>query len=275
MTLPIVQQSRNLNLMPTTNELLQISEICKTLATCDFYKKLGAGGVLAIYLTSKELGLPFMTCLNGGLYTFDGKVSLSSQLMNMMIVNAGHRADVIRLDETACLIRFWRCDRQKGNGDTFDYSFTLDMAHKAGYMGKDNWKKSPRDMLFSRALSGGARKFMPDVLMNCYVFGEIPDFDEHCVNVVPPIVNKAEEKKIEPIKELPLIKLEGYDSFVAKFQSEFGNQVFDYVDLIAKKSDISKVQVWNCALQNEKVFQERFLKWATEPSQNKVEVKND
>ena len=158
--------------MPMGQEMDQIVSVCKVLATCPYYQKLGPGGVLAIYLTAREMSLPLMMCLNGGMYTFSGVVSLSAQLMNMLIVNAGHRADVLHLDEKGCKIRFWRCDRPKDNC-TFEYEYTIEMAAKAGYLGKDNWKKSPKDMNFSRCLSGGARKFMPDVIMNAYAIGEL------------------------------------------------------------------------------------------------------
>jgi len=177
--------------LPQGQELAQLMDLCRTLGTCPYYIKMGAGGVLAVALTARELRLPLMMCLNGGMYTFDGKVSLSAQLMNMMIVNAGHRADVLRLDDQGCKIRFWRCDRKSGHGDTFEYEYTLEMAQKAGLLGKNNWKTNPRDMCYSRALSGGGRKFMPDSLMNCYAFGEIVDAnfsDDHLVNVMPEVV---------------------------------------------------------------------------------------
>ncbi len=140
---------RNSFAMPIGQEMDQIISVCKVLATCPYYQKLGPGGVLAIYLTAREMNLPLMMCLNGGLYTFSGLVSLSAQLMNMMIVNAGHRADVLQLDEKACKIKFWRSDRPKDNC-TFEYEYTIEMAAKAGYLGKDNWKKTPRDMVYSR-----------------------------------------------------------------------------------------------------------------------------
>ena len=70
--------------LPQGQELAQLMDLCRTLGTCPYYIKMGAGGVLAVALTARELRLPFMMCLNGGMYTFDGKVSLSAQLMNMM-----------------------------------------------------------------------------------------------------------------------------------------------------------------------------------------------
>jgi hypothetical protein len=143
--------------------------------------------------------------------------------MNMMIVNAGHRADVLKLDETGCWIRFWRRDRKEGYANTFEYSFTLDQAVKAGYMSKTNWKAHPKDMFYSRCLSGGARKFMPDVLANAYVFGEIEDAtfsDSHLTNTMPEI----------EILESPTIE----------YVSEA--QIFEMQDLIAKHSKPNDIE---------------------------------
>lgn len=203
------ESSRVVQSMPMGQELTQLLDLSKTLATCPYYQKMTPGGVLAVCLTARELNLPVMMCLNGGLYTFDGKVTMSAQLMNMMIVNAGHRADVLKLDETGCWIRFWRRDRKEGYANTFEYSFTYDQAVKAGYMSKANWKAHPKDMFYSRCLSGGARKFMPDVLANAYVFGEIEDAtfsDSHLTNTMPEIVI-LESPPIEYISEAQILEI--------------------------------------------------------------------
>lgn len=228
---------------------------------------MGAGGVLAIWLTARELNLPVMMCLNGGLYTFDGKVTMSAQLMNMMIVNAGHRADVLQLDDKICKIRFVRCDRSKGFGDTFEYDFTVEMAAKAGYMHKNNWKYHTRDMLYSRCLSGGARKFMPDVLMNCYVFGEIEDAnfdDSHLVNAMPDIQiqsqpeqamieDKNDEQPSKPL-EISHEKSPGYDEFIKKHK--IVGEKLEWINQIAAETKRTEVQMINAAM----VSEDRFIK---------------
>ncbi len=251
--------------MPSISELKDLTNFCHMLAQAPFYQKLGVGGVMAIFLTAKELKLPFMTCLNGALYTFDGKVTMSAQLMNVMIVNAGHRADVLRLDDSACHIRFFRSDRKKGEGDYFEYIYSIEMAQKAGLANKDVWKKNPRDMLYSRTLSGGARKFMPDVLMNCYVFGEIESetfSDAHLTNVMPAsIVSIPDSPKQEPPK-IEHVKAEGWEEFVKKHNlhlSESFKSIFMLEN--CKKSNKSEVEMINAFIANENKFEERFKVW--------------
>ena len=276
--------------MPTTNEMQQFINIATVLSQCPYYAKMGPQGVLAIWLTARELGLPPMMCLNGGMYTFSGAVTLSAQLMNMMIVNAGHRADVLYLNEQGCKIRFVRSDREKGQGDVFEYEFTMQHAQQAGYFGvpgpngsyikkpKDNWLNSPRDMFYSRCLSGGSRKFMPDVLMNCYVIGEMPGDDEvqYAMPALPvntprgivselPAPQPAPAQLTEQSKPLPM-KTEGYDEFVAKHELVQGSRKFQYIERVmeasaksGRKRDI--IDVINGAMKDEQKFLDAFHNW--------------
>ena len=164
---------QKINTMPSIQEMTQITEMCRVLATSPYYKNMGAGGVLSIWLTAREMGLPPMMCLNGGMYTFSGAVSLSAGLMNYLITSAGHRVEVIVLNEEGCTLKFIRGDRAEGQGDSMEYSFTKKDAERAGYLRKKNWLEHPRDMMFNRCLSGGARKYMPDAIMGAYIEGEI------------------------------------------------------------------------------------------------------
>ncbi len=260
--------NRNAFTIPAGQEMDQIISVCKVLATCPYYQKLGPGGVLAIYLTAREMNLPLMMCLNGGMYTFSGLVSLSAQLMNMLIVNAGHRADVLQLDEKACRIRFWRSDRPKDNC-TFEYEYTIEMAAKAGYLGKDNWKKAPKDMLFSRCLSGGSRKFMPDAIMNAYAIGELGEEDGSAPQAVPDLsskeieVYKSSETLPEAPKEAPKEieheKSPGYEEFCQKHLCD-GEKVA-YVRKIAQATSKTEAQIINSAACNEPGFLTAFEKW--------------
>ncbi len=212
MTLQNNQKQEVANINPM-QEISQFMELSGVLATCPYYQKLGKGGILAIILTAKEMGLPPMTCLNGGMYTFSGAVSLSAQLMNMMIVNAGHMVEVVKLDNKECILRFTRKDRPKDR-NSFTYSFTIEMAKEANLTAKTNWKTNPRDMLFNRCLSGGARKFLPDAIMGAYVIGELPEdgaiidtlpmaFEQHASEPVKPLdIERVSQEQADELQEL-------------------------------------------------------------------------
>lgn len=261
--------------MPSMQELEQLTTLCRTLSSCPFYQKLGAGGVLAIWLTARELKLPPMMCLNGGLHNIEGKVTLSAQLMNMMIVNAGHKVTVIYLNSKGCRLKFTRCDR-RGPDAEFEYEFNEEDAKRAGYFGrpgpqgtwerkpKDNWISHPRDMYYSRTLSGGARKHMPDVLMQCYIMGELEDAEAEIINGSapkedvgsPPAEVTPEPQKIEHVPS------ETIEVFKAKYGIGNDNDHDRYINALSEKCKKSKEEMIVCAVMNEKGFLDAFDKWS-------------
>lgn len=54
-------------------------------------------------------------------------------------------------------------------------SFTWKDAEKQGLTTKDNWKRMPKEMLFSRCLSKGANRVGPDLLLGLYTTEELAD----------------------------------------------------------------------------------------------------
>src|SRR5690606_18270836 len=160
--------------MPTPQELQALIEFCKVMASSPFYQKLGAGSVLAIWLTAKEYDLPFMACLNGGLHTFDGKVTFAAIMIDALILKAGHVTEVLEANEKICRLKFTRGNRKHDkNYKPLVWEYTIENAQKAGYLSKNNWKTSLRDMLYCRCLTGGGRKHMPEVFVGILVTGEL------------------------------------------------------------------------------------------------------
>jgi hypothetical protein len=252
---------------PSVQELDQLIRFCEVLAKAPFYAKMGAAGVLAIYLTAKEMNLPLMTCLNGGLYTFDGKVTMSSQLMNMMIINAGHQANVIKLDETICEIEFIRSDR-RGEGARSRYSFSIEQAQKAGYLSKDVWRKHSRDMLFSRALSGGARKIMPDVIMNAYVFGELDDEPQIQPAITSSLEPIPDEITHQPCKAIDHVTIDenspAYIEFIKAYNVQEGSPAMVYLQEVSKRGEMSFLSVIQASINHPLRFTTGLQKWADE-----------
>lgn len=292
--------------MPSMQELEQLGRLCHTLSTAPFYAKLGPGGVLAIWLTARELKLPPMMCLNGGLHNIEGKVSMSAQLMNMMIINAGHNIDVLYLTDQGCAIRFTRVYKS-GKTKSDEYEFNMKDAHRAKYFGepgpngtmlskpKANWVMYPRDMFFARALSGGAKKFLPEVMMNCYVFGEIEDAQaeeiqsshEFVNNIVPTGEAPAKQDLIgttaglEPQKPAEPPKPEITETQIVGFKEKFkigqDSPHEKYLTVLSEKCKKNKDDMIVCAAMNESGFIEAFDKWQAgfkQKKDNEVEVVN-
>jgi hypothetical protein len=54
-------------------------------------------------------------------------------------------------------------------------SYTWSDAKKAQLTSKDNWQKYPRNMLYWRCFSMGARRVAPDLCMGMYLASELAD----------------------------------------------------------------------------------------------------
>ncbi len=112
-------------------------------------------------LFGQELGIPPVTAVMG-IHVINGKPTISAHLL-ASCVRASKRYDyqVRRLDNEACVLEFF--DRGQPAGQS---AFTMEDATAADATtgpNKVTWRKFPRNMLFARALSNGARWYCPDV----------------------------------------------------------------------------------------------------------------
>lgn len=264
--------------MPNPQEMQSLIEFCKVMATSPFYQKLGPGGVMAIYLTAKEYDLPFMACLNGGLHTFDGKVTFSAIMIDALILKAGHKTEVLKLDEHECTIKFTRGDRKHDKDyKGFTFTYTTKQAQTAGYLSKKNWQTSLKDMLYSRCITGGGRKHIPEVFVGVLVSGELvgDDSDGDTMPLLPPAVAQTtnllpeSNETVEPPKQIGHTPAEGYEEFCSKHGLNENGPKFDYIKSVCDSTKKDKVYIVNCAIANEKKFLDTFEKW--EKSQKKKE----
>lgn len=112
----------------------------------------------------KELGLqPIQAMMN--IHIIQGKVTLGASVIAGLIKSSG-KYDYLVLENTneKCSIQFYQINFDGSKTELGPPSdFTLEDAKAAGLLSKDNWKKFPRNMLFSRALTNGARWYTPDV----------------------------------------------------------------------------------------------------------------
>ena len=163
-------------LIPSSDEMGTYQLMAKHAANSGFFKNIGGeGGLLSIVLYARELGLPPMQCLFGGMRNIKGNIELSPRLMNSMIRKAGHKLQIIKCDNFICTIKGTRSD----TGETYESTFTMDDAKQANLLiGGSAWTKHPSDMLFKSALSRIARRLFPDVIATAYVEGEIPGDDQ-------------------------------------------------------------------------------------------------
>ncbi len=162
----------NTNLLPAAQEFQMFQTIARSAKSSGLY-----GGdenkIFMVMLAARELGIPPMLALNGGIWNIQGKIEISARLMNSMIRRAGH---TMKITSTAkeCVIQGKRID----TGEEHTETFTIEMAEKAGLASGNVWKKYPEDMLYNRCMSRLARRLFPDVIGTAYVEGEIKEAKE-------------------------------------------------------------------------------------------------
>lgn len=147
------------------------------------YQRNPANVLLAMEL-GQSLSIPPIQAINE-VHVIEGKPSASANLIGGLVRRAGHvlriRVDRDAMQATAQIIRHDDPDY------TFEVTWTMDDAKRAGSTGKDNWKKYPIAMLKARAITEVAREACPEALMGiAYTpdeLGAVVDQDGNPVNV--------------------------------------------------------------------------------------------
>jgi hypothetical protein len=144
-------------------------------------------------LAGQEMGIGAIAAMTG-IYIVKGRVTLSANLMASQIKRSGrYNYRVARLDDTGCEIVFFEGAQEIGRS-----SFTSDDAKAAGlWNSSDPWKKTPRNMLFARAISNGAKWYTPDVFSGpVYTPDELSS--EPTIDVTPPTASPEPARKALP-----------------------------------------------------------------------------
>jgi hypothetical protein len=112
--------------------------------------------ILACVATGRALGIADMSALRS-IHIIDGKATFSAELMVQLVRRAGHSI-VGEVSDGKATVTGTRAD----NGDTMTATWTVQMAERAGLLGKSNWKKYPEAMLWARAASQLCRMLFAD-----------------------------------------------------------------------------------------------------------------
>lgn len=185
-------------LIPEPEEIKALETMAKYANDSKFFNTLGGiPGIFSIMMYAKEIGMPPMQAVMGGMHNIQGKIQISPQLMNSMIRKAGHKME-IQSDDLKCTIKGTR----KDTGETCSVTFSVEDARKAGlFKTGGGWDKYPSDMCFARAMSRLARRLFPDVIGMSYVEGEIEDDKEPVSRKNRPTESPMEDAKAEVIQD--------------------------------------------------------------------------
>jgi len=122
------------------------------------------GAILYMLETASMLGVNPMVGLTN-IHIIEGKPSLSANLQAALVREAGHTLRVWVEGEGDSLRAVATLNRSDDPDFTFKVTWTHADAHKAGLLGKDNWRKYERSMLKARAITEVIREGAPEVMM--------------------------------------------------------------------------------------------------------------
>ena len=147
-------------------------------------------------LAGRELGFGPVASMTG-IYVVKGRVTLSANLIASAVKRSGvYNYRVKQHDGKVCEIEFFENGQSVGVS-----SFSMEDAKAAG-LGGDNWHKYPRNMLFARAMSNGAKWYCPDVFggpvytpeeLDVPVNGETGEMIDVTPTVAPAIEQAAQD----------------------------------------------------------------------------------
>ena len=244
------------DLIPTQEEVRAIELMAKQAVESKYVEKLGGyAGVFSIAMYARELKIPIMSALFGGMANIMGKITIAPQLMNAMIRKAGHKLK-IDSNDSRCIIEGTR----KDTGEVCSVSFSVEEARKAGLVKPNGgWEKYPSDMCFARALSRIARRLFPDVIGMAYVEGELDE------------TVKEVKEEVETIEEGTAAKAPSVEEELAAFKTRFQpieNLDYDLTDFVMSitrdNKKFSHQQIIRQALENSEKFSKSYLKWVEE-----------
>lgn len=187
-------------------------------------------------------------------HIIQGKPALKADAMMARFQAAGGRVKWIDMTDDKVSAEF---SHPSGGAVVIDWD--KDRAVKAGFWGKDNWKKFPRAMLRSRVVSEGIRTVFPGVVVGVYTPEEVQDFDEkpEAVEVIQHSAGKPQDgMKMQDFPADRQVEISAWSTSIAK--------AFDEGD-VALASKIWK----DCDLPNE----EKAAAWFELASPTRTAIK--
>lgn len=156
----------------TDNSLQLLDEQSKAFVECGYFNdiKSQAQAKVKVWI-GREIGLSDFQSLTGIYITPKGQIGLMANVMSSLVKRSKiYDYSVEKLDDTECILKFLKNEKEIGVS-----TFNLKDAAKCGLINKETFKSYPRNMLFARALSNGARWFCPETIGGYYVIDELDD----------------------------------------------------------------------------------------------------
>jgi hypothetical protein len=175
--------------LPTSYE--EINNLAKAFVQSGYFAdtKQLAQAIVKIQ-AGKELSLPPVFSIQN-INLIRGRLTSSANTLALLVKRSGrYNYRIKEHTDTVCAITFYEMDGGKWV-EVGESKFTMDDARRADLVKPDSgWAKYPRAMLFSRAISQGARIYAPDAIGGVYTDEEI--------RAIPPRPGDSETVIAEP-----------------------------------------------------------------------------
>ena len=144
---------------PDSRRDATVMELAQVIADSRAFPECRSPAAAAVrILAGREMGIGPIAAV-GGIRVQNGRVSMDAVLMAGCIRRSNdYDYQVVEHTAENCVLHFTR------RGELIGLStFSIADAERAGLTKNDTWSKYPRNMLFARALSNGARWYCPDI----------------------------------------------------------------------------------------------------------------
>lgn len=227
------------SVVPSEHEMMVFQTMAKQAVGSKLYRGIGDEfAVMTVMLAARELDIPPMAALNGGINIINGKTEISARMMAALIMRRGNTLRTIESTNEMCTLEGIRAD----NGEKARETFTIEEAKQAGLVKVGGgWQKWPKDMCYARCMSRLARRLFPDVIGMGYIEGEIRESSlqpivESTIEVSDVEAAQTIEQAVQNQEELLAKFLSQFDKEEARWWAEYVSQLREKLDL--KISDI-------------------------------------
>lgn len=183
----------NGNGMSVMSRIEEFQKVAKIFAESGMFNDArGQAQCFVKILAGAELGLPPFTAMNA-FHVIQGKVTMAASTIAARLKSSGkYDYKIVEKTGERCVIDFY------ANGEkVWQEVWDTKRAIKANVKNMD---KFPDAMLFSRAISAGARAVAPDVVGQFYTPDEMGADVDADGNIIPPAV-ESQRRQTDPVEE--------------------------------------------------------------------------
>ncbi len=237
-----------------SNEMMKLNDMMtlgNALADSKYFADAKeASQAIVKVLAGQELGIGPVAAMSG-LYIVKGKVTLSGNVMASLIKSSSkYDYKIVVHSGQSCEIEFFEMGESAGVSE-----FTIEDAKQAGLANGENWKKYPRNMLFNRALSNGAKWYCPDLFNGqaVYVPEELDDISQ---NEPDFIIENPITTQISALKNVPANPQYENEAKIKQYLSGATGSPRDKLELV-KEEVINGNLIWD-----EDITIAQIIKWS-------------